>query len=114
MSRSAATMLSDSACTTRASGLGNWTAGTGELTGKLLDDDLDYDALLGTLCMHGEEDGEEDEEGGIFEERQIAALVRVARLRENGFFMTELSKVEKVLEFALRKVQEEDGAQTFI
>ena len=107
------TLLSE-ACTTRASWLGNWTAGTGELTGKLLDDDLDYDALLGTLCMHGEEDGEEDEEGGIFEERQIAALVRVARLRENGFFMTELSKVEKVLEFALRKVQEEDGAQTFI
>ena len=33
---------------TRASWLGNWTAGTGELTGKVLDNDLDFESLLPT------------------------------------------------------------------
>ena len=108
----AETLLSE-ACTTRASWLGNWTAGTGELTGKVLDDDLDYRALLETLHLNqddDESDGEGEEgaqEGGdIFVERQVAALLRVARLRGNGFFVSELSQVEKVLRFALTKIQE--------
>ena len=94
---------------TRASWLGNWTAGTGELTGKVLDNDLDYESLLETLQLQNVEadtkgeDGEDQDSESVFVERQVAALVRVARLRSSGFYKGELPMVEQVLKFALDK-----------
>lgn len=99
------------ASSTRAQWLANWT--DNELTGRALDGSLDYDAVLAILTSErlsddADENAEGEDEAKLLADRKVAVLQRVARLREGGFYLAELSKVEMVMALALKKVSEGD------